>query len=405
MISEQTLVFSKDNNTDEAKKKRINAILAKLGIGLVSAGAGAGAAMFFTSAAAPNAPTTAAKNEGAATTATTTPAAEQHFDKPEVSTEPKEATTVNDSMDFGHAFQAARGEVGANGFFVWHGKVFGTHYAEEQNKLSTTEQKEMYDHIMKQFVANHHITPGDTTHPNTYDGADERLVIIHDEAPHATPATNDMTFRDAFAVARAQVGPGGIFDWHGKHYNTYTREELSAMSPSEKHDFLVSVGKFEIHNMNVNDTNATVSEQDIDIVRIDQGADMANVDNNGAVNGNNEAEAPVTEHETSIITDKVVHLEDGSTARVVLADVDGTPVLRIDAENDGVFDMDITANDDNTYHLQVGDSGMDVTQEEFDTLFGADEGIAAGGDTEGVYEAPVDMASNQNYDQDILGTI
>ena len=48
---------------------------------------------------------------------------------------------------------------------------------------------------------------------------------------------NDLSFGDAFAAARAAVGPGGVFLWHGGIYNTYTAEEWNAMTPAQKNDF------------------------------------------------------------------------------------------------------------------------------------------------------------------------
>ena len=64
------------------------------------------------------------------------------------------------------------------------------------------------------------------------------------QADSATEATlpvaqmhNDMSFGEAFAAARAEVGPGGVFIWHGGIYNTYTADEWNAMTPHQKNDF------------------------------------------------------------------------------------------------------------------------------------------------------------------------
>lgn len=64
------------------------------------------------------------------------------------------------------------------------------------------------------------------------------------QAESATDATlpvaqmhNDMSFGEAFAAARAEVGPGGVFIWHGGIYNTYTADEWNAMTPQQKNDF------------------------------------------------------------------------------------------------------------------------------------------------------------------------
>ena len=50
-----------------------------------------------------------------------------------------------------------------------------------------------------------------------------------------------QSFSDAFAEARAEVGPGGVFHWRGGIYNTFTKEEWDAMSDEQKHDFAESV--------------------------------------------------------------------------------------------------------------------------------------------------------------------
>ena len=48
---------------------------------------------------------------------------------------------------------------------------------------------------------------------------------------------NELSFGEAFAQARAEVGSGGVFIWHGGIYNTYTVEEWNAMTPQQKIDF------------------------------------------------------------------------------------------------------------------------------------------------------------------------
>jgi len=45
-------------------------------------------------------------------------------------------------------------------------------------------------------------------------------------APHASTPDDDMSFSEAFAAAREEVGPGGVFMWHGNAYNTFYAEEV-----------------------------------------------------------------------------------------------------------------------------------------------------------------------------------
>ena len=51
----------------------------------------------------------------------------------------------------------------------------------------------------------------------------------------------EMSFGQAFAAARAEVGPGGVFHWHGGIYNTYTEAEWNAMTVEQKHNFAQQV--------------------------------------------------------------------------------------------------------------------------------------------------------------------
>lgn len=72
------------------------------------------------------------------------------------------------------------------------------------------------------------------------DGANATEQQTADATEHALPVAqmhNDLTFGEAFAAARAEVGPGGVFIWHGGIYNTYTAEEWNAMTPEQKNDF------------------------------------------------------------------------------------------------------------------------------------------------------------------------
>ncbi|HLO91307.1 MAG TPA: hypothetical protein VK172_09095 [Lentimicrobium sp.] len=47
-------------------------------------------------------------------------------------------------------------------------------------------------------------------------------------APIAKAGTvhDGMSFEEAFAAAREDTGPGGVFAWHGEYYNTFYAEEL-----------------------------------------------------------------------------------------------------------------------------------------------------------------------------------
>lgn len=66
----------------------------------------------------------------------------------------------------------------------------------------------------------------------------------------ATNVNDSMSFNEAFAAARHEVGAGGVFVWHGREYNTYYSEEWNAMSQEEKDDYLSNVNHTLSHNPN-----------------------------------------------------------------------------------------------------------------------------------------------------------
>ena len=61
------------------------------------------------------------------------------------------------------------------------------------------------------------------------------------QSPQVASVDEGQSFGDAFTAARAAVGPGGVFEWHGGLYSTYTVDEWNAMTPEQKHDFAEQV--------------------------------------------------------------------------------------------------------------------------------------------------------------------
>lgn len=76
-------------------------------------------------------------------------------------------------------------------------------------------------------------------------GEDEHLQEVNSavtaETPLVASAHDGLPFGEAFNAARAEVGPGGVFEWHGGLYNTFTAEEWSAMTAEQKYDFAEQV--------------------------------------------------------------------------------------------------------------------------------------------------------------------
>ncbi len=61
--------------------------------------------------------------------------------------------------------------------------------------------------------------------------------LVDDEVTVATGVSDDMSFGEAFASARSEVGAGGVFEWHGGLYGTYYADEWNHMSSAEKAEY------------------------------------------------------------------------------------------------------------------------------------------------------------------------
>ena len=57
----------------------------------------------------------------------------------------------------------------------------------------------------------------------------------------ASGVDDSMSFNQAFAAARHEVGPGGLFEWHGNTYGTYYANEWNAMSADDKAQYWADV--------------------------------------------------------------------------------------------------------------------------------------------------------------------
>lgn len=53
----------------------------------------------------------------------------------------------------------------------------------------------------------------------------------------AGKVSDEMSFDQAFEAARAEVGLGGVFGWHGRWYNTFEKEEWSSLSLEQRQEY------------------------------------------------------------------------------------------------------------------------------------------------------------------------
>ena len=137
-----------------------------------------------------------------------------------------------------------------------------------------------------------------------------------------------MAFDEAYAAAREEVGPGGIFSWQGEVYNTYTLEEWQGLSLGQRQEFLGDVGyrptESSVADEEVSEVQVVVDESEVinDVVDIDAGV-------------------PDDTEVIEVIADSgEENSDDAGEVEPAYFDlvINGRPALGVDDDHDGIAD-------------------------------------------------------------------
>ena len=145
-----------------------------------------------------------------------------------------------------------------------------------------------------------------------------------------------LSFRQAFDAARAELGPGGVFRWHGNIYNTYTADEWNAMSHAEKQQFAERVN-IEIPASQMKDDQLAGTETDDPDVTVIDTPHVSLNDNRVFVGTVNVDSTPDNSDDDGVrvLGYGPVQLENGQVIDVQELDMNGQRVAIIDVDRDG----------------------------------------------------------------------
>ena len=76
---------------------------------------------------------------------------------------------------------------------------------------------------------------------NNVPDAAQKPISLPPNAPVANDVNDNMTFEKAFEVARNEVGHGGVFTWHDRAYNTFSKEEWTGLSLQQRQEYAENV--------------------------------------------------------------------------------------------------------------------------------------------------------------------
>lgn len=128
----------------------------------------------------------------------------------------------------------------------------------------------------------------------------------------ATSVDDSMSFNQAFAAARHEVGPGGLFVWHGHTYGTYYANEWNAMTPEDKDQYWADVFHTTSH---IDYTPTAESELDPD-----QDQALDNQESNDDHEGESEGEESITEPQLPTPPDEGENIAEDEEGEIPLED-------------------------------------------------------------------------------------
>lgn len=177
---------------------------------------------------------------------------------------------------------------------------------------------------------------------------DEDVVVEAEDQMKEVAANDDLSFKEAFEAARAELGPGGVFHWHGGIYGTYYADEWNAMTDEEKAQFAQSVqqGATDTANDETNQlSEATVVEEEDntnDLAYTAADAEEVGVSVKVVEEKEETASAETAkddDDDVRIVGYGDVDLADGSSVTVEELEINGQRVAVIDVDKDGVGDF------------------------------------------------------------------
>ena len=176
---------------------------------------------------------------------------------------------------------------------------------------------------------------------------------VDDSIPVAQ-VSDDMSFSDAFNAAHDQVGPGGVFVWHGQVYSTFTEDEWNSMTPAEQAEFgnHVHVQYDEPSPASaqpaaqpapavevVSEPSANTGTHTEQVAHVEpQEPQVTVVQQSGQTNVTG-GEAPPVEQEVEVLLYETVSNEDGSQMDLAVVSVNGQEMGIYDVNVDGTADL------------------------------------------------------------------
>lgn len=201
----------------------------------------------------------------------------------------------------------------------------------------------------------------------------------------AAGVNDNMSFAQAFAAARSEVGAGGAFVWHGNIYGTYTATEWNSMPPAQQQAYSSHFNWNNIERPTTSTSTNTApahsagqqhSGEEEHHHEEEQQHERENKGSNNGAGSNNGGGSNDGEETLDLTVDEIVkNVADNSS--IVKATFNGHVAVIVDEDGDGVYETILVDINDNgnldeheildfsefglTFDRVVEETGLEVT--------------------------------------------
>jgi hypothetical protein len=162
------------------------------------------------------------------------------------------------------------------------------------------------------------------------------------KVPIATGVNDDMSFIEAFAAARTEVGPGGVFEWRGGVYGTYYANEWDGFSDEYKHQF----SNYQYDVVRHDDRQQITDNPEINIIHEGE--------NNGADTAIHLGQPEQLEIEGRTVTAVPVYTGNSHEPTAMFVDIDNDGVYDIKVDSEGNI-AQLPQQDEFTYQILINE--------------------------------------------------
>lgn len=196
----------------------------------------------------------------------------------------------------------------------------------------------------------------------------EDAIVATATGVRVAQVDDNASFSQAFADARAQVGPGGVFEWHGRVYGTYYKDEWDNMTAEQKHEYQASIDYKDVIS------DESMAQHLNDMAQHNATHHDSNV-NHTSYNTQETIAKPETPNDSQDISSEDVDVQvlevgrtdingDGIPENAAVLEVNGHEVLIVDIDQDGIADAAL-CDVDNDGQVEIADlSGENMSMPE-----------------------------------------